>query len=228
MQAAIGKALVIIASLAFLAIYHSEAKAEARQYCVVCEDPDQSYVCRVETPYENPSDKGMRLYCIIRTSKDGGHKSCKVDINRAVDACTGPVKTYTFKAPAASPELRSAIDRLRKSREKNETDQNLPQQKGGEPETLIDMTGRAVKASREGLSNTGQAVSGAASTTTGTVGKAARGVGKGVTKAAGKVGSATKKTGGAVSNAAKTAFDCLKSFFKECGSGKTDTPPPSQ
>ena len=85
------------------------------------------------------------------------------------------------------------------------------------------MTGKAVKASRKGLKNTGQAVSGAASSTTQTVGKVARGAGKGVTKAAKKVGSATKKTGSAVGSAAKTALDCLKSWFKECGSKPEDT-----
>lgn len=90
------------------------------------------------------------------------------------------------------------------------------------------MTGRAVKASRKGLSNTGQAVGGAASSTTGTVGKAARGVGKGVKKAAGKVGSATKKSGSVVGGAAKTAFDCIKSFFNECGSKKPDEPSVAQ
>lgn len=219
--------LSLITSLVFIAFVSGAAKADSRQYCVACKDPDQSYVCRVETPHANLSDKGLELYCIIRISKDGGHRSCAVE-TKSAGICAGPVKTYTFQAPAIPPELKSAVDRLRKSREKNENTSTLPPQKGGEPETLIDMTGRAVKASRKGLSNTGQAVGGAARSTTGTVGKAARGVGKGVTKAAGKVGPATKKTGSAIGSAAKTAFDCVKSFFKECGSKKADAPQPSQ
>ncbi len=217
----------IIAGLVCIAIVSDNAVAEAQQYCVVCKDPDQTYVCQVDTPNANPSDKGLQLYCIIRISKDGGHNSCAVQSNSA-DACEGPVKAYAFQAPAIPPQLKSTINRMRKSREKDAEEQTLPPQKGGEPKTLIDMTGRAVKASRKGLSNTGQAVGSAASSTTGKAGKAARGVGKGVTKAAGKVGSATKKTGSAVGSAAKTAYDCLKSLFKECGSKKEEAPPVSQ
>ena len=227
MRTAMRILLCLIGSLVFIAFDFGTAGAETRQYCVTCKEPDQTYVCQVDTPHANPSDKGLQLYCIIRTSKDGGHRSCAVQSNSA-DGCTGPVKTYSFQAPVITPELRSTVDRLRKPNEKKADEQTLPPQKGGEPETLIDLTGRAVRASRKGLSNTGQAVSGATSSTTGKVGKAARGVGKGVTNAAGKVGSATKKTGSAVGSAAKTAYDCLKSLFKECGSKKADAPPASQ
>lgn len=219
--------LSLMAFLVFFAFDFGTAGAQTWQYCVMCKEPDQTYLCQVDTPHTNPSDKGLQLYCIIRISKDGGHKSCAVQSSGA-ERCAGTVKTYNFQAPAVPPKLRSAVDRLRKSGEKNEDDQTLPPQKGGEPKTLIDMTGRAIKASRRGLSNAGQAVSGAASSTTGKVGKTARGVGRGVTKAAGKVGSSTKKTGSAVGRAAKTAFDCLKSLFKECGSKQEDAPPASQ
>ena len=202
--------------------------AETRQYCVVCDGPAQTYLCQVNTPDDSSGDKGMQLYCIIRVSKDGGHKSCAVK-DDASAVCNGPVRTYTFTAPALSPQLRSAAEKIRKSRngvlDKQET---LNENKGGEPKTLIDMTGRAVKASRKGLKNTGQTIGGAASSTTQKVGKAARNAGKGVTKSARKVGAATKKTGSAVGNAAKTAFDCLKSWFKECGSKTEEAPPSSQ
>lgn len=217
----------LFAGLLYITIAPRAAEAGTQQFCVVCKDPNQTYVCQVDTPHANPSDKGLQLYCIIRISKDGGHNSCAVQSNSA-DACEGPVKAYAFQAPAIPPQLRATVDRLRKSREKDVNEQTVPLQKGGEPETLIDMTGRAVKASKQGLSNTGQAVGSAVSSTKGKVGKAARGVGKGVTKAAGKVGSATKKTGSAVGSAAKTAYDCLKSLFKECGSKKEEAPPVSQ
>lgn len=218
---------IFIAGLLYMAIGSGAALAGTQQYCVVCKDPNQTYVCQVDTPHANPSDKGLQLYCIIRISKDGGHNSCAVQSNSTV-ACDGPIKAYAFQAPAIPPKLRATVDRLRKSREKDVDQQTVPPQKGGEPETLIDMTGRAAKASKQGLSNTGQTVGSAASSTKGKVGKAARGVGKGVTKAAGKVGSATKKTGSAAASAAKTAYDCLKSLFKECGSKKEEAPPVSQ
>lgn len=209
----------LIGALICLACFVDTAGAEMQQYCLACKDPDQTYLCQIDTPHSNPSDKGMQLYCIIKTSKDGGHRSCAIQ-NSEIATCVGPIKTYTFQKPSIPPELRSAVDRFRKSREIKQENQTLPPQKSGEPKTLIDMTGRAVKASKKGLSNSGHAVGGVASSTTGKVGSAARGVGKGVKKAAGKVGSATKKSG----SAAKTAFDCLKSFFKECGSKKTEEP----
>lgn len=220
--------LIIFAICAFAIFIPRPGWAESRQYCVVCKGPGQTYLCQVNTPHNSSSDKGLQLYCIIKLSKDGGHKSCAVR-NDTSAVCTGPTRTYTFQAPAVPPQIRSAMEKIRKSQNDAKDDQEtLAKQKSGEPKTLIDMTGRAVGASRKGLKNTGQAVGGAASSTTHTVGKVARGAGKGVTKAAKKVGSATKKTGSAVGNAAKTALDCLKSWFKECGSQPEDAPPASQ
>ncbi len=193
------------------------ATAAPRQYCVTCKDPDQTYICQVETSLANPNDKGLQLYCIIRTSKDGGHKSCAVT-NKDVAQCAGPVRTYSLQSPVIPPQMRDAVRRFRKAGEIDKPDESRPQQKGGEPETLIDMTGRAVKALPQGIKNTGQTISGTAGAATGAVGKVARGAGKGVTKAARKVGSATKKTGAAVGRTTKTAIDCLWSWFKECGS----------
>lgn len=200
-----------------------EAVAEPRQFCVTCTEPDQTYVCRVETPLANPNEKGLQLYCIIRTSKDGGHKTCAVT-KTDIAQCAGPVRTYSFQAPVIPPKMRDAVQRLRKAREKakemDQPEKDRPRQKDGEPETLIDMTGRAVEASRQGIKNTGETISGTASATTGKVGEVARGAGKGVTRAARKVGSATRKTGAAVGSTAKTALDCIRSWFRDCGSSK--------
>lgn len=201
------------------AMIAGDVAAETRQYCVTCKDPDQTYVCRVETPLANPNEKGLQLYCIIRTSKDGGHKTCAVSTTDIAE-CAGPVRTYSFQAPAIPPQMRDAVQRFRKARKTDQPDEGTPQQKGGEPKTLIDMTGRAIKASRQGIKNTGEKISGTASATTGKIGKVVRGAGKGVTKAARKVGSATKKTGAAVGNTAKTAIGCLWSWFRDCGASQ--------
>lgn len=195
------------------------AAADQRQFCVVCTEPAQTYVCEVRTPNTTPGDKGMRLFCIIRTSKDGGHRSCKVD-DRDISQCAGPVKAYTFEAPKLSPEARSAIQRYRGRSSTPETQTNVPAQKGGEPKTLIDLTRRAARNSKEKLKDSGEVVGNTADKTKGVVGKATRGVGKGVTKAAGSIGKATKKTGSAVGHAAKSAYDCIKSLFKDCSSSK--------
>ena len=198
------------------AMIAGKANAEPQQFCVTCKDPDQTYVCSVETPQSNPNEKGLQLYCIIRTSKDGGHRSCAIT-NTDIAQCAGPVRTYSFQAPAIPPQVREAVKRFRKSREGDKPDEERPKQKGDEPETLIDLTGRAVKALPKGIKNTGETISGTASATTGKVGQVARGAGQGVTKAARKVGSATKKTGKAVGSTAKSAIDCIWSWFKDCG-----------
>jgi len=130
------------------------------------------------------------------------------------------VKSYSFNAPQVPENVRRALAKRRTQGQVNSPDPDTPPQKGGEPETLIEMTRGAVGASKEGIKNSGQAVGTAAGATKHTVGKAARGVGKGVTTAAGKVGSATKKTGSAVGSAAKGAWDCVKSLFKGCGSSQ--------
>lgn len=217
-----------LALSAFAMLIPHTGSAETKQYCVICDGPEQTYLCQVNTPSSSSGDKGLQLYCIIRVSKDGGHKSCAVrDVSSTV--CEGPVRTYTLTDSAISPQLRSAAEKIQRSRSGAAGDQENPiEQKGGEPQTVIEMTGRAVKASRKGLKNTGQAVSGVASSTTRKVGNAARGAGKGVTKGAKKVGTATKKTGSAVSSAARTAYNCLKSWFKKCGSEPEKAPPASQ
>lgn len=205
----------VISGLCLLAIPVGPAASEPRQYCVTCKDPDQTYICQVDSGQATPTDEGMRLFCIIRTSKDGGHRTCAVNTN-SIAGCSGTVRTYSFKAPEIPQDVRETMRRHRETPDTNQDPQGLPPQKGGEPETLIDLTGRAVGASREGIKNSGEAVGGAARVTKKTVGKAARGMGK----AAGKVGQATKKTGSAVGNAAKTAYDCLTSLFKDCGSSQ--------
>lgn len=218
----------ILAFCAFALLAPRNSWSQSQQYCVVCNSPDQTYLCQVNTPRNNQGDKGMQLFCIIEISKDGGHKSCAVR-DSASAVCTGPVKTFTFQDPAISSQIKSAAEKIRNSRNPaNDIQDAPPNQNRGEPKTLIEMTGRAVKASRNSLKNTGQAVSGAASSTSQKVGKAARGAGKGVTNTAKKVGTATKKTGSTVGNAAKTAFNCLKSWFKDCSAKQQEQLPAPQ
>lgn len=206
---------------ACISLMAGAAYAATSQFCVKCTDPDQTYLCSVETPNANPSAQGLQLYCIVRTSKEGGHRSCAVDTSSAAN-CAGQLRTYTFQTPQIPQNARNALNRLRGSQQDSVPDDSLSPQPGGEPKTLIDLTKRSFGASKEGLKNAGEAVGNATGTTTEKVGSAARGVGKGVAKAAGKVGSATKKTGHAVGSAAKTAWDCVKSLFKDCSSSEQE------
>lgn len=192
-------------------------EAASVQMCVTCTDPDKTYLCDVETNNSLQNEKGLQLYCIIRTSREGGHRSCAVDQTPAAQ-CVGDVKSYSFNAPKIPENVKRALAKRRSSNMEDAPSADVPSQRGGEPETLIEMTRGAVGASKEGIKNSGEVVGNAAGATKNTVGKAARGVGKGVSTAANKVGSATKKTGHVVGSTAKGAWDCVKSLFKGCGS----------
>ena len=205
--------VALLGNLMFLAFSPSAVKAEPTQFCVKCVDPNQTYVCQVEAPQSGAPSKGLQLYCIVRTSKEGGHRSCAVD-NTPISRCAGPVKSYAFVPPGLSPNARAAIERYRGQAGGEASFPNASPSTGDEPATVFGMTRGAVGASKKSLQSSGQAVGGAASKTGQGVGKAARGVGK----AAGKVGSATKKTGSAVGSAARTAYDCMRSFFRDCRS----------
>ncbi len=198
----------ILAGLLLVLAMAERVQAEPKRFCVRCADPEQTYVCEVDTPQPIARGDGLQLYCIVRTSKDGGHSSCAVD-NTPISKCAGPVKAYTFVAPEISPEARQAIQRFRGRNDNSSFETEQPADEDRNSATVFGMTRGAVGASKKGIKKSGQAVGGAAGKTTRTVGKAA-----------GKVGSTTKKAGSAVGSAAKTAYDCLFSFFKDCRSAR--------
>ena len=206
-------------SLAFLLwafaliAWPSAPKAAPADFCVICSEPRQTYVCRVDTPRASPGDQALQLYCMVRTAKDGGHKSCSIERNASV-ACNGPVKAYTYDGPAIPEALRSAAQQLRQNRSETpgpSTVPNAPAQKGGEPDTLVKMTTRAVDAGKGSVKSTGGAVKNAAGKTGKTIGK----VGK-------KAGSGVSKTARGAKSAARYAYDCVRSLFRDCSSEKTE------
>ena len=186
--------VALIAGLGPFGLALTPANAEPQRFCVKCVDPNQTYICEVDTTQPVARTDGMQLFCIVRTSKEGGHRSCAVD-KTPIGNCQGVVRTYAFTAPSLSPETQVTIEQDQQNYTSDPAaSQSLAPQED-KPSTLVG-------ASKRGLQSTGQAVGGAA---------------RGVGKAAGKVGSATKKTGGAVGSATRRAYDCLKSFFRECG-----------
>ena len=48
------------------------ASAGEASYCLTCTSPDQTYLCRV-TGADARQDEVSKLYCIVRTTKKGGH-----------------------------------------------------------------------------------------------------------------------------------------------------------
>ncbi len=212
------------------------ALAGSAAYCVSCTGPDRSYTCRVDTSKANPGVDALQFYCIVKTAKAGGHKSCTARRQDGT-ACKGAVKTFTYKGPTLSPRARKAARKVLGPAPNAANDRAPEGAEKGEPKTLLEMGSRAVKASRKGLRNTGQAVRKAAGRTGQAIGKATKKAGKRVTGAArksgGAIGTATKKAGtrvrGAtrnagsrVGNAARTAYDCVRSMFRDCRSRRED------
>jgi len=65
-------------------------------FCVTCKGPDETYVCKVNGDFGDQSD-ALKLYCVVRTAKDGGHASCAARDD--VAGCVGATKTYSYDMP---------------------------------------------------------------------------------------------------------------------------------
>lgn len=213
----------VAAAMIGLSLVPSPARAEMVDLCVACSAPEQTYVCRVNAPRADAGDNALQLFCVVKTAKDGGHASCAVRRETGVP-CDGPVRLYTYDGPAIPQSLRSNA-RQAPQRPPGQDDIAIPAappQKGGEPETLVDMTSRAVDAGKGGVKSTGKAV-----------GKAAGGTGRVIGKAGKSAGKQVGKGVRGAKSAARYAYDCVKSFFRNC-SGSHDeaaetapVPPPA-
>lgn len=134
------------------------AVAEETAYCVTCTGPDQTYVCRVEAGGARPSD-ALKLYCVIRTAKEGHHASCSAE--RSSPACNGVEKVYSYDG--AMPEDLASDPRIKQLTDKVKQEQQAfdkPNGNGNAPKTLVELGGRAVSASRQGLRSARHALGG--------------------------------------------------------------------
>jgi hypothetical protein len=129
----------------------SPALAEEARYCVTCTNPDQTYICRVTAGGSKPSD-ALKLYCVIRTAKEGHHASCSAVRS---PACNGIEKVYSYDGPM--PEDFATDPRLKNVRERIEQEQKAFDKPN---DTLVKLTGRAVSASRQRLRNARSALGG--------------------------------------------------------------------
>ena len=139
---------------ACMALSVSPATAGEVSYCVTCKGPDQTYLCKVVGEGSRPND-ALKLYCIIRTAKEGNHASCKA--KRDLEGCVGEPKVYSYEGPtipediASDPRAKKIMGKLAREQQK------FDKPKG---ETLVGLTSRAVKSSRKGLRNAREAISG--------------------------------------------------------------------
>ena len=140
-----GSAVPLAAALLLCALSSSEAGDAA--YCVTCKGPDQTYLCRVTGEEVNRSD-AVKLYCVVRTAKEGGHASCAA---RDSDAgCNGIEKTYSYNGPGipegltGDPRVQNLMQRVEKEQKAFDKDDR---------KSLVEVTGQAVSASRRGIRN---------------------------------------------------------------------------
>jgi len=149
---AIGSAVPIAASLLLCAFSGAEAGEAA--YCVTCKGPDQTYLCRVNGEAIGRND-AVKLYCVERTAKEGGHASCGA--RDASAGCNGVEKTYSYNGPnipeglAEDPRVKSLMDRVQKEQKAFDKEDR---------KSLVEVTGQAVSASRRGIRNMRASISG--------------------------------------------------------------------
>jgi hypothetical protein len=135
----------------------SPATAGEVSYCVTCKGPDQTYLCKVVGESSRPND-ALKLYCIVRTAKEGNHASCRA--KRDIEGCVGEPKVFSYEGPtipaeiASDPRAKKIMGRLAHEQQK------FAKPEGEGPQTLVDLTSRAVKSSRKGLRNAREAISG--------------------------------------------------------------------
>lgn len=117
-------------------------------YCVTCKGPDQTYLCRVTGDELSQSD-AVKLYCVVRTAKEGGHASCAA--RDATASCNGVEKSYSYNGPSI-PEGLAGDPRVKKFMRRMEKDQKAFQ-RDDKRKTLVEVTGQALSASRRGWRN---------------------------------------------------------------------------
>ena len=121
--------------------------ADEAAYCVHCTGPNQTYVCRVEAGGGKASD-ALKLYCVVRTAKEGHHASCAAERNSP--ACHGVEKVYSYDGPmpedlASDPRVKKLTDKIKEKQKAFDK----PKGDGNTPKTLVELGGRAVNASRK-------------------------------------------------------------------------------
>jgi hypothetical protein len=139
---------------AFLLCAQAGAEAGDAAYCVTCQGPDQTYHCRVTGEEVSRSD-AVKLYCVVRTAKEGGHSSCSA--RDASTGCDGIEKVYSYDGPSI-PDGVAEDPRVKKLMQRVEKEQKAF--KHDDRKSLVEVTGDAVSASRRGWRNMRNSISG--------------------------------------------------------------------
>ncbi len=220
--------VAIAAGLSVCAV--KPASAEQASYCVTCKNPDQTYRCRVDGGGSRPSD-ALKLYCVIRTAKEGHHASCAAAEGDS-PGCHGAEKVYSYDGPmpedlASDPRIKHFTDKIKRDQQ---TFDDKP--KGNQPKTLVEMTGRAVSASRKGLRNARGALGGTSDSGGQPLADEPLPLNQSdplaaetapVESADASHPSRVQRAGSAVGGLARKSYRCMVSLFRNC-SGDSGSP----
>jgi hypothetical protein len=209
----------ILSGTLVLAACLPSARADEASYCVTCTGPDQVYRCKVTGEGSKASD-AMKLYCVIRTAKEGHHASCSAE--NATPACGGIEKIYSYNGPvipddiAQDPRVQNLMKRVAKN------NQAFEKPKGEAPQTMVELTGRAFSASRQGLRNARSALTGSHEGAQPLPVSPQATDGTQADMASNPKPNRMQRASAAMGSLARRSYRCLKSFFLHCG-GATAT-----
>ncbi len=199
---------------------HAGAEQPGESQCVVCSEPDQVYRCVVETPGVSVPVRALQYFCVRRIAREFGHGRCTA--RRADDAGAGCAdaalvieRRFSYSGP-----LPRILRKLAEGEARPPAGAGARETVDGEPRTLVEFTNRAVEASGETVKKAGDTVIGvtrkAGRTATDVAKSAGAEVGKAAQKTGKVVGKAARTVGETLKDAAKSAYDCVRSFFKDC------------
>lgn len=210
----------------FIACAAPSAFAEEASYCVTCKNPDQTYVCRVTGEEATPSD-ALKLYCVIRTAKEGNHASCSAERNAA--GCRGIEKVYSYDGPsipadvASDPRVQNLADKV--DREQGQ----FEKPKSNAPQTMVELTGRAASVTRQGWRNARARLGGSSDEKQPLpVSPQASSGAEAVTPPENpgtQHASRAKRASSAVGGFARKSYRCLRSLFRHCSEETTSAQP---
>lgn len=211
----------IAALAAVLACLAASAEAGDASYCVTCTGPDQVYRCRVTGEGSRPSD-ALKLYCVIRTAKEGHHASCSAEY--ATPACAGSEKVYAYDGPdideiAQDPRVKNLMGRV------EHENKAFEKPKGEGPQTMVELTGRAFSASRQGWRNARSALGGSSGESQPLPVSPQAGNTEASAAASAETASPSrmKRASSAMGSLARKSYRCLRSFFRHCSEEASGT-----
>ena len=207
---------------AILVCVAASAEAGDASYCVTCTGPDQIYRCRVTGEGSRPSD-ALKLYCVIRTAKEGHHASCSAE--NATPACGGVEKVYSYDGPsipdeiAQDPRVKNLMARV------EHENKAFDKPKGEGPQTMVELTGRALSASRQGWRNARSALGGSSGESQPLPVSPQAGSSEASTAVSAEPPSPSRmqRASSAMGSLARKSYRCLRSFFRHCSEEASGT-----